>query len=198
MDAKANISKIIMIEPSPSLNESLKNLQIASFNVEFEAVAIGSNPAKLELFFDEEGSGFASLYQRDIRHVGVEMNHSVEVPVLTLDDLALKHNLSAIDFLKLDLEGHELEALKGAKSLFQQNKIRAIAFEFGGCNIDSRTFFKDFYQLLVYEYGFTMYRLAPGRKLISMQSYNESLERFSWQNILACAPGVKPKWKVIL
>jgi FkbM family methyltransferase len=187
-----------MIEPAPSLCKPLLSLTNSSPIVEFEPVAIGSIPATLELFFDEEGSGFASLYQRDIRHVGVEMNHSVEVPVLTLDDLALKHNLSAIDFLKLDLEGHEFEALKGAKRLFQQNKIRAIAFEFGACNIDSRTYFKDFWQLLVYEYGFTMYRIAPGRKLISMQSYNESLERFSWQNILACAPGVKPEWKVIL
>ncbi len=186
-----------MIEPAPSLCKPLQNLATSPI-VEFEAVAIGANTGKLDLFFDEEGSGFASLYKRDIRHVGVEMNHSVEVPVVTLDDLAVKYDLPYIDYLKLDLEGHELEALNGAKSLFRLKKIRAITFEFGGCNIDSRTYFKDFWQLLVYEYGFTMYRLAPGRTLIHLSSYSESLERFSWQNILACVHGVKPTWKVIL
>jgi len=198
LNAKTSIYKILMIEPSPSLHDHLKSLSEAVLNIEFEAVAIGSSSGKLDLFFDKEGSSFASLYQRDIRHVGVEMNHSTEVTVMTLDDIAIKYDLSVIDYLKLDLEGHELEALKGAKSLFQQKKIRALTFEFGGCNVDSRTFFKDFWQLLVYEYGFKMYRIAPGRKLISLRSYSESLERFSWQNILACAPGIKPQWKVIL
>jgi len=190
--------KIIMVEPAPSLYKILKNIVNIYPDVAFEPVAIGSGAGVLKLFFDNPGSGLASLYQRDLHHVGAELSNSVEVPVVTLDDLAAQHGLSSIDYLKLDLEGHELEALKGAKTLLQQNKIRAICFEFGGCNIDSRTFVKDFWQLLVYEYGFTMYRLAPGRTLISLSSYSESLERYSWQNILACAPGVKPKWKVVV
>jgi len=130
--------------------------------------------------------------------VGVCMDKSVSVPVTTLDAIATKYDLKVINYLKLDLEGHELEALKGAKQLLDEKRIRALTFEFGGCNIDSRTYFKDFWALLVIQYGFTLYRLAPRRRLIKLESYSESLERFNWQNILACAPGVQPSWKVIL
>lgn len=189
--------KIVMIEPAPALNARLNDLANHYPEIAFEPIAVGAEPGSLDLYFDHEGSGLASLYQRDVSHVGVDMNQSVRVPVDTLDSIASKYAFEIIDYLKLDLEGHELEALKGAKKLLEEKRIRAITFEFGGCNIDSRTYVKDFWSLLVKKYGFAFYRLAPGRRLIKLERYSESLERFNWQNILACAPGVKPFWKVM-
>lgn len=114
-----------------------------------------------------------------------------------MTDLARKYALHTIDYVKLDLEGHELEALKGASQLLQSHKIKALTFEFGGCNIDSRTYIKDFWQLLVDGYGYTLYRQLSRRRLLRLDYYSESLERFNWQNILACAPGVNPSWKTL-
>jgi FkbM family methyltransferase len=189
--------RVIMIEPAPSLRERLIALSSENSSVLFEPIAIGAQQGSLELHFDKEGSGFASVYERDLSHVGLVMDTSVTVPVTTLDQIASKYSLSVVDYLKLDLEGHELEALKGAKRLLDEKRIRAITFEFGGCNIDSKTYFKDFWTLLVKHHGFTFYRLAPQRRLIKLGRYSESLERFGWHNILACAPGVEPSWKVI-
>ena len=186
-----------MIEPAPALNARLTELSDHYQEIAFEPVAIGAEPGSLELYFDQEGSVLASLYQRDISHVGIEMSQSVRVPVDTLDSIASKYDLLTIDYLKLDLEGHELEALKGAKRLLEEKRIHAITFEFGGCNIDSRTYVKDFWSLLVKQYGFTFYRLVPGRRLIKLERYSESLEHFNWQNILACAPDIEPVWKVV-
>lgn len=42
------------------------------------------------------------------------------VMALTLDQLATDHDLSRIDFIKIDVEGYELEVLRGAKRLLQQ------------------------------------------------------------------------------
>jgi len=165
--------------------------------VSLEPVAVGSSAGSMDLYFDQQGSGLASLYERDIRHVGAKLSQSVSVPVATIDAIAEKYGFDFIDYLKLDLEGHELEALKGAGSLLASGKIGAITFEFGGCNIDSRTYVKDFWGLLVDGYGFTFYRLLPGRRLLKLDSYSESIEQFTWQNILACAPNVNPKWLVI-
>tara|TARA_B100001093_G_C26629826_1_gene928354 strand:+ start:184 stop:1002 length:819 start_codon:yes stop_codon:yes gene_type:complete len=189
--------KILMIEPSPALNAQLNDLADQYPVIAFEAAAVGAEPGSLQLYSDREKSGIASLYQRDISHFGIEMNQSVWVPVVTLDLITSEYEIENIDYLKLDVEGHELEALKGAKRLLEEKRIRAIAFEFGGCNIDSRTYVKDFWSLLVKQYGFTFYRLAPGRRLIKLDRYSESLERFNWQNLLACAPCVEPTWKVI-
>lgn len=189
--------KLIMIEPAPALHHQLMELASTRGSVSLEPVALGADAGSLELYFDNDGSSLASLYQREISHLGVVMKKSVRVPVVKLDSIADKYELYTIDCLKLDLEGHELEALKGANKLLDEKRIRAIVFEFGGCNIDSRTYVKDFWSILVEKHGFTFYRLAPKRHLIKLESYSEALERFTWQNILACAPSVEPTWKVI-
>jgi hypothetical protein len=151
----------------------------------------------LKLYTDGKGSSLASFYERDLSHVGAGMTHHVIVHVTILDALAEKHGLSHVNFLKLDLEGHELEALKGSKNLLERKAIDTIMFEFGGCNIDSRTYIKDFWSLLVHQHQFSFYRLLPRRRLKFFPRYSESLEQFSWQNILACSPAIKPRWKIL-
>lgn len=193
----ANIKNLVLIEPQTALRDVMKQLADEYPEISFESVAIGSQSGTMDLYFDYEGSCLASLYERNIHHVGLTMDIVESVPITTLDLLVEKHALEEIDFLKLDLEGHELEALNGASGLLSERRIRAMTFEFGGCNIDSRTYIKDFWQLLVDGHGFHLYRLLPGRRLLQMISYSESLERFSWQNILACAPGVRPIWKIV-
>jgi FkbM family methyltransferase len=51
------------------------------------------------------------------------------IEVMTLDDYATSRGLVHIDVLKLDIEGHELSALRGAKGLLQRGLIRAITME---------------------------------------------------------------------
>lgn len=186
-----------MIEPQGVHIESLYQLFADNQRVVIEQVAVGAEPGTLELYADTAGSGLASLYQRNLTHVGVKMTSQELVSVTTLDALAQQHGIDRIAFLKLDLEGHELEALKGAKDLLDRQAIDALAFEFGGCNIDSRTYIKDFWSLLVYQHGFSLYRLLPKRRLKRLPKYSETLEQFSWQNILACAPSISPSCKVL-
>ena len=46
--------------------------------------------------------------------------------------------------MKIDVEGHELDVLKGFGELIK--KVRLIQFEFGGTNIDSKTYLRDFWE----------------------------------------------------
>ena len=62
------------------------------------------------------------------------------------------------------------------------NKINFIQFEFGGCNISSRTFFKDFYEIL--SPYFKINRILKDG-LYPIKSYNEILECYLQQNYLA-------------
>lgn len=192
--AGKKIKKLILIEPN-DYHVPAHHLLHEEFNgmVSTEWVALGSQTATMTLYSNREGSALASLYDREISHHGVKLEQKQFVKVETLANLARKHQLDQIDFLKLDLEGHELEALKGAESLLENHAIRAIQFEFGGCNIDSRTYIRDFWQLLHDRYNYSLYRLVPNRKLMKLEKYSESLERFTWQNLLACAPQISPK-----
>ncbi|WP_445778772.1 hypothetical protein [Shewanella sp.] len=44
--------------------------------------------------------------------------------------------------IKIDIEGHELSVLKVFGAAIEATKV--IQFEFGDCNIDTRTYFQDF------------------------------------------------------
>jgi hypothetical protein len=83
--------------------------------------------------------------------------------------------------VKIDVEGHELDVLKGFGDLLSQ--IRLVQFEFGGCNIDTRTFFQDFWNLFS-QAGFALYRLSPLGP-IAIKNYAEDLESFVCTNYIA-------------
>lgn len=131
---------------------------------------------------DMDLSGIASIYNR--KNTTDFYNNVQEqlVKLEVLDEYCLDNNIKNIDLLKLDVEGHELAVLEGAKSMIQQNRIKFIQFEFGGCNIDSRTFFLDFWSLYHNEYYF--YRIcANGLRKIHEYS-TEKNEIFSSINYL--------------
>lgn len=71
------------------------------------------------------------------------------------------------------MEGYELKALQGASESLWSGIIKAIAFEFGGANIDSGTYFKDFWDLLAVRHNFAFYRILPKRRLSRIYRYNE-------------------------
>ena len=101
-----------------------------------------------------------------------------------LSQYASRHNIERIDLLKIDVEGHELDVLKGAKINPQGGRIKCIQFEFGRCNIDTRVFFQDFWYLLNGKYGCQNYRITPlGIK--NIKKYTELDEIFLTTNFLA-------------
>jgi hypothetical protein len=82
------------------------------------------------------------------------------------------------------VEGHELEAMQGAREMLKHKAIYRILFEFGGCNIDARVFFRDLYELMTSS-GLKVSRVMPGGKLMPITEYHERLERFRVTNYLA-------------
>jgi FkbM family methyltransferase len=125
--------------------------------------------------------GLSSLHARDLSTHGMEMTATEDVDAVTLDEYCDAHNITTIDVLKLDVEGHELAALHGARGLLENGRIKFIQFEFGGTNIDSRTYLRDFVDLLGTD--FRIYRLlADGVELLH---YSEREEIFVTTNYLA-------------
>jgi hypothetical protein len=65
--------------------------------------------------------------------------------------------------------------------MIKNNRIKYIQFEFGGTNIDSKIYFRDFYYMLNNDYK--IYRiLRNGLRYINR--YEEKLEIFSYSNFL--------------
>lgn len=93
-----------------------------------------------------------------------------------------REKIRNIDFLKIDVEGDELNVLYGASNMLEMRGIKAIQFEFGGTHIDSRTYFRDFWNLLSPQYD--IYRVIQNG-LHRICKYTELLEIFACQNFLA-------------
>jgi FkbM family methyltransferase len=173
-------------EPHPKTFAKLeKNIQ----NVRCNRVAvfnIGLSARKEKLYLydhgHDDGSAHASIHKGVIEEI--HSSHSVryEVEVTTLDDFVVSNNIGRIDLLKVDTEGNELNVLIGASRSIRAGLIDVIHFEFNEMNVISKTFFKDFWDLLS-DYNF--YRVLYGG-LYKIQSYNAlTCEIFAYQNIVA-------------
>lgn len=83
---------------------------------------------------------------------------------LTLLDQSMEqNNVDRIRLWKLDVEGHELEALKGAKELLGDKSIDAIYLELTGGNYESVNAYLD-------EVGYKLFQLSIDGSLIKMHS----------------------------
>lgn len=159
---------------------ALRTYQILQNNVKDERVIknnIGLSDVSGQelLYYNEEKSGLASLYKRQIESSAKQLDKTEQVQISTIDEYCERHQINYIDFLKMDIEGNEYKALCGAKRMLQSQKIGAIQIEFGGCNLDSRTYLRDYWNLLHENY--TMYRLLKNG-FCKIPSYDESMEIF--------------------
>jgi FkbM family methyltransferase len=171
-------------EPSADTRRLLNENVAPIPNLTVHPVGVSDRAESLTLYRPNQ-SGCASLYRRESQ-TDVWQNSIVDekISLVRLDEKCAELKLTAITFLKLDIEGHELAALRGCGDLVESGRIQYIQFEFGGCNIDSRTYFHDFWKLLTPRYR--LYRILPG-SLHPLDAYHETLEQFTTTNYLAIA-----------
>ncbi len=149
---------------------------------------LGDRQGEFELFADAPGSGMASLSHRRLDHFAVDFSYSERVQIRRLDDYCSEHGVERIDLLKLDVEGHELDVLRGASRMFDERRIRMVTFEFGGGNLDSRTYFQDFWYFFSARSPASIHRLTPSRFLVPINEYSEDLEQYRPTNFLVQLP----------
>ena len=171
-----------LFEPSPANTDILKNKFEKLNNVHISTKALSNITGKQKIYFDSPGSQITSLTQRRLDHFHMYMDYSEEIETIRFDEF-WKHPNTFIDYVKIDVEGHELNVLEGFGDLIKN--IGIIQFEFGGANIDTRTYFQDFWYFFKNKiYDFSIYRIAPNG-LIPITHYSEYDECFITTNYIA-------------
>lgn len=185
-------AKIFAIEPHP---ETFKTLLILAKKNGILAYrqGLGNHIGKEKLwdFADDADlkhtqptSTLASTLKEVVENLHKQKAQAYVFKMDTLDYFAKREGIKKIDFLKIDVEGAELSVLKGAKKLLENQNISFIQFEFNEMNAYSRTFFKDFIDILPKH---KFYRIMPNG-LFELGHYKPSThEIFAFQNIL-CVP----------
>jgi FkbM family methyltransferase len=121
--AAGNGGKVFTFEPHPrNYRRILENISLNGFkNVEVIPIALGSHNGRAKLGSDAVISGEAHIVGRDATEVGPG-GHTFEVEVDLLDNQISKRGLPPPDFIKVDVEGMELEVLHGMWMLVTQRK----------------------------------------------------------------------------
>lgn len=173
--------EIHIFEPSKYNFEILEKRFFGNKKITINKVALGNSIGEYKLFSNNPGSGLASLTKRNLDHFGIEFNYEEAVTLSTFEhyweNVLQKKN---IDFIKIDVEGHELDVMKGMGKAIENIKI--IQFEFGGTCIDTRTFFQDYWYFFKNN-SFKIFRIGP-LGLNEIKNYKESDEYFLTTNYL--------------
>ena len=114
----AKYGKVFGFEPDPfNFDRCQENLlQNNKFNCEVFPLGLGAK------------TGSVSMEVRTPSNRGgnrIAVSHTAnnrEVKIVCLDEFEPIHKLSAIDLIKMDVEGYELNVLQGAKTLLQKHK----------------------------------------------------------------------------
>ena len=171
--------QVVAFEPSMFAFSVLLEKYSSDERVTLVNTALGDENKTTSLHFDKSGSGLASLTKRNLDHIGIAFDGAESIRMITARNWIESNGLVPY-FVKIDVEGHELEVLNGFDDYLEE--IHLIQFEFGGCNIDTRTYFKDYW--LLFKNSFNLYRITPhGADLIS--EYSENEESFMTSNYLA-------------
>jgi len=175
-------SRIFTFEPSRDafikLVENTKHIK----NIHNNNFGFGENEGFYTLYSDFYGSGMASLSQRDISHLGIKFEQEETIEVKAIDNEVIKNkSLPTPNIIKVDVEGHEFDVLMGARETLRTVEILQI--EFGGTCIDTKTFFRNYWDLFK-EYELEVFRLTP-RGLCRINNYSERDEVFRFTNYFA-------------
>ncbi len=176
-------------EPGKITFDSLSRRWKNNPKVHLNNVALGRTAGESELHYNSEGSGLASLTRRRLDHFGIQFDRSEKVKIETIDSYCTQNEIDHIHLLKMDIEGHELDALRGATAMLDAAKVDMVTFEFGGCNIDTRTYFQDFWYFFT-QYEMRIFRITPSGFMQPIPHYRESHEQFRTVNFVAIARGL--------
>ncbi len=123
---------IYAFEPFPEVFKSLTEKVGQLRNVKVYDKAVTDSSGK-RTFFVNENADTNSLYKSQETGLSsdkqAENKYSIEVDAVSLNDFCREEKIQKIDILKMDIQGGELGALKGATNLLEKKQISLLYLE---------------------------------------------------------------------
>ena len=112
------------------------------------------------------------------------LKYAVEtVQTETIDSYCLRNNISHIDLIKIDTEGHDMEVIYGGNNMLASGAIDILQFEYNHRWIDGRHFLRDAFELLL-PLDFIIGKITP-KGIEFYPDWDYELETFTEANFLA-------------
>ena len=178
-------ARFLAVDANSNVLEALRHKFQGDKRVSVRHCAISDFVGKANLWRDANNmlSTSNSLY----RHYYLVGGGSVDV--VTLDVILSELRWPRVDFLKLDIEGSEVPALRGGSEAMNTGAIRYIQFEYSNTWIKAHTSLEDVFDICS-KTGYRAYRILP-KGLTLLEEYHYLLDDFVYANILLVAPGLQ-------
>ena len=148
-----------------------------SENVVINNIGLGSKFENRALYGDHPCTGSSSLFRR-------EGLGAIEEDVLidTFDNYTERLGIGYVDFVKIDVEGFELEVLKGMVKAITKGLVGIIQFEYNSTYLDSKIYLKDIWNL-IFEINpcYQFHEIFP-YSTKPHQKYSQEMENFLYAN----------------
>ncbi|ADM10309.1 putative nodulation protein noeI-putative methyltransferase [Parvularcula bermudensis HTCC2503] len=187
-------ARFIGVDANPAAIDAATRRLGERETIEFVQAGV-SDAAGRATFFIGDASGVpgdSSLF----KHYYLERSGGIEldVEITTLDTILADKAVTSVDFMKMDIEGSELPALRGATEALAAGRIKRIQMEYNQTWLRSGSSIEKLFDLLK-PHGFRLFRLTPSA-LLEMSTYNYTLDDFVFSNLVAVLPGYEPRMPI--
>lgn len=153
-------SQVYAFEPNPIYRPVLSEFEGENKRFHPQYYALSDIESDIDLQVTES-AGNTSLFTPGPRlkmyqPEGTRINHVEKVRAVTLDHWAMEEKLSSVEFMKFDIQGAELMALKGAARLLSDSTLAIYTEILFNPLYEGGAIFSDIDQLLR-KYGFVLY-----------------------------------------
>jgi FkbM family methyltransferase len=147
--------------------------------------ALGSKEESRSFFHYEDANTWSTFYRR----FDIEKRESLSKPlcvptsVTTIDSYCQQSDINRINFMKIDVEGAELDVLLGAKTLLKNGRIDYLQFEYGRTYLDAGITLKQVFEYLS-DMHYALFKILP-IGLVHLEQFSPQYEDFEYSNFLA-------------
>lgn len=179
--------EIHLFEPNPSAyQELLKNLNYIPNQNKLIPQNLGLSCREgTKVFYHYKSLPVLStLYRRvAVEQQGLESPEVFTILNTTLDQYCKRQKIRRINYLKIDVEGAELDVLLGAEALLKAGRIDYIQFEYGGTYLDSKKTLKQAFEYL-HKFRYALFKIE-NNSLKYKPIFEQPDENYEYSNYLA-------------
>ncbi len=177
-------NRLHCFEVVPQIFHKLKNGLGPRTTVTLNHFGLGSKAGSIDFYFYPDSPDRSSCYSLNDGF----RKEKIKVCIIPGDEYISERGIRKIAFLKLDVEGMEMDVLRGLSSSLQAGIIQAIQFEHGPAHALARQLVKDFLEFLE-GYSYTVFKIFP-KTFVKVDYDPERDESFVGQNLLAVRPEI--------